>query len=79
MDSMDKNISRVIEVIEEAREHGESVLIHGCRGYTIGVVMYCAYLMLKYKWGLYKTIEFLESRVSKMDVNNMLIRQLRAY
>ena len=66
-------------MIEETREQGESILMHGCRSYTVGLVLFCAYLMLKYKWGLYKTIEFLESRVHKMEMSNSLIRQLRAY
>ena len=35
--------------------------------------------MLKYKWGLYKTVEFLESRVNGVEISNHLIRQLRAY
>lgn len=79
LDSADNTVSKVIDFIEEAREQGESILIHGTRSYTISLVFYCAYLMLKYKWGLYKTIEFLESRMNKLSLSSALIRQLRSY
>ena len=79
LDSLDKNISAVVKFVEEAKLEGESVLIHGSNSYTVSMVMFCAYLMVRYKWSMYKTVEFLESRMGRIEMGNGLIRQLRGY
>ena len=78
LDSNDKNISEVFSFIEEAREQGQSVLIHGHKEYTLPLVLFAAYLMLRYRWALSKSIQFLQRRIGPLPIKGALLSQLRS-
>ena len=59
---LDRNIIKVEKFIKQGEENGESVLIQSTRGQCRVCCMIAALLMRKYKWGLFKTLEYLYSR-----------------
>jgi len=68
--------SEIFEFIEEANEVGESVLVHSVRGQSRACCALTAYFMVKYKWNLYKTLEFLNSRRPDLEIRASFFHQL---
>jgi protein-tyrosine phosphatase len=52
---------KIYDFIEEAHQQGESCLVHSVRAQGRAAVALAVYFMRKYKWSLYKTLEFLNS------------------
>lgn len=55
---------------------GEAVLIHSIRGQSRCVCIIAAYLIKKFRWTLFKTLEFLSSRRPDIDLKQGFITQL---
>lgn len=75
-DTRDDTFSLIFEFIEQAVSLGESVLIHSVRGQTRCICALTAYFMKKYRWTLFKTLEFLNSRRPDMDLRPVFVHQL---
>jgi hypothetical protein len=79
LDSNNNNANKIYNFIEEAYEQGESCLVHSVRGQSRASTVLAAYFMKKYKWSLYKTIEFLNNRRPDLEIRASFIRQLSYY
>jgi hypothetical protein len=79
LDSSDNNIDMIFNFIEEAHEKAESCLVHSVRGQNRAATALSAYLMKKYKWSLYKAIEFLNNRRPDLEIRASFIQQLSRF
>lgn len=79
LDSSDKNLSSVFNFIEQGLESGESVLVHSVRGVSRCVCIITAYLMKKYMWSLYKSLDFIAFRRPDLDLNPGFVTQLGSF
>lgn len=79
LDSNNTNANKIFNFIEEAYDQGESCLVHSVRGQSRASTVLAAYFMKKYKWSLYKTIEFLNNRRPDLEIRASFIRQLSYY
>jgi Dual specificity phosphatase, catalytic domain len=64
--------------IEEALDVGESVLVHSTDGQSRACFCAAVYFMLKYKWTLQKTLEFLQNKRPDLMPRPGFMRQLQA-
>lgn len=76
LDPRDEVFRDVFNFVERAAGNGESVLIHGVRDISKSLVLVCSYLMRKFRWGMFKALEFLGSRVANMHLQPGFIHQL---
>ena len=76
LDPSDKNFSSFNRFIEQGLETGESVLVHSVRGVSRCVCVIAAYLMKKYNWSLYKSLDFIAFRRPDLDLNPGFLSQL---
>lgn len=79
LDPHEHTISRIAAFIEEARSMGESCLIHTREGYSTSFTVFAGYFMLRFQWTLYKVLEFLNSRVSRVEIKGNCFRQLKLF
>lgn len=79
LDANNNNANKIYNFIEEAYEQGESCLVHSLRGQSRASTVLAAYFMKKFKWSLYKTIEFLNNRRPDLEIRASFIRQLSYY
>lgn len=75
-DPEDNITNEIINFIDEALENGESCLVHSIRGQSRASVALSAYFMQKYKWSLYKTLEYLNSRRPDLEIRASFVSQL---
>ncbi|CAD8207411.1 unnamed protein product [Paramecium pentaurelia] len=69
-------VNEIFQFIEQAHNNGESVLVHSIRGQSRSCCALAAYFMRKYKWKLYKTLEFLNSRRPDLEIRASFYHQL---
>lgn len=79
LDASDKNFSTFYKFIEQGLETGESVLVHSVRGVSRCVCVVAAYLMKKYQWSLYKSLDFIAFRRPDLDLNPGFLTQLGSF
>ena len=79
LDPSDKNFSNLYRFIEQGLETGESVLVHSVRGVSRCVCAVAAYLMKKYCWSLYKSLDFIAFRRPDLDLNPGFLSQLGSF
>ena len=72
-----KVIDEVYAWIERARGEGESTLIHGWKEYGLPVVLFVGYFMRRYRWGLGKSMAFVERRCGRLGLGEGVMGQLR--
>lgn len=75
-DPEDNITNEILNFIDEALENGESCLVHSIRGQSRASVALSAYFMQKYRWSLYKTLEFLNSRRPDLEIRAAFVSQL---
>lgn len=75
----DKITTEILNFIEEAHEKGESVLVHSNRGQSRASAVLVVYFIQKYKWTLFKTLEFLNSRRPDLEIRASFINQLSEF
>ncbi|KAM3147524.1 hypothetical protein pb186bvf_000331 [Paramecium bursaria] len=68
--------NEIFQFIEEAHSQGESCLVHSVRGLQRSCCALAAYFMRKYKWKLYKTLEFLNSRRPDLEIRASFYHQM---
>jgi hypothetical protein len=78
-DTQEKIPDEIFKFIEEAIENHESVLIQSIRAQNRACFVIATYIMRKFRWGLMKTLEFLNSRRPEMDMRPSFLHQLQMY
>ncbi|KAL4504475.1 hypothetical protein ABPG72_009921 [Tetrahymena utriculariae] len=76
LDEKDENISKIYEAIFETVDKGESVLVCSMRGQSRALTLISAFFMKRYKWTLYKTLEFMNSKRSDFEIRANFLKQL---
>ncbi|CAD8188680.1 unnamed protein product [Paramecium octaurelia] len=71
-----ENVNEIYHFIEQAHVNGESVLVHSVRGQSRSCCALAAFFMRKYKWKLYKTLEFLNTRRPDLEIRASFYHQL---
>lgn len=56
---------------------GEGCLVHSLKGLSRSCCVLAAYFMKKFKWTLYKTLEFLHSRRPDLEIRSSFFTQLK--
>ena len=79
LDSGDKAISLIFNFIDSCLDNGESVLVHSVRGVSRCVCIVTAFLMKKYGWSLFKSLDFLAFRRPDIDINPGFLHQLGSF
>jgi hypothetical protein len=79
LDTSDKNFNNFFKFIEQGLETGESVLVHSVRGVSRCVCVVAAYLIKKYNWSLYKSLDFIAFRRPDLDLNPGFLNQLGSF
>lgn len=77
-DNRDEILSQIYDFIETALKLGESILVHSVKGQSRCICVLSAYMMKKFNWGLFKTLEFLNSRRPNIDIKPSFLQQLAA-
>ena len=72
-DAAEKIPDEIFKFIEEAIENHESVLIQSIKAQNRACFVVATYIMRKFRWGLMKTMEFLNSRRPEMDMRNSFL------
>jgi protein-tyrosine phosphatase len=54
--------------MEAANAQASSVLVHSVRGQSRSSCVIAVYLMRKFRWTLFKTLEFLNSRRPDLEI-----------
>ena len=55
------------------------MLVHSVRGQSRASCVIAVYLMRKFRWTLFKTLEFLNSRRPDLEIRVTFIQQLKSY
>ncbi|CAD8101044.1 unnamed protein product [Paramecium primaurelia] len=71
-----ENIEKINEFIETAINNGEGVLFFSLRGQSRALTALTAYLMYKFSWSLYKTLQFLNTRRKDFEIRATFLKQL---
>ncbi|CAK90686.1 unnamed protein product (macronuclear) [Paramecium tetraurelia] len=71
-------INQVIKFMDDALNNGESVIVHSIRGHNRSIAVLCVYFMKKYRWTLYKTLQFMHSRRPDLEIRANFFNQLLA-
>jgi len=69
-------VEEIFNFIEEAAKLGEGVLVHSVKGQSRSCCVLTCYFMKRYRWSLYKTLEFLTSRRSDLEIRTSFYHQL---
>ncbi len=82
-------MNEIFAFIEDAVKLGEGVLVHSLKGQSRSCCVLTAYFMkrfpfkenffyifIRYRWSLYKTLEFLTSRRSDLEIRTSFYHQL---
>ena len=72
------HFSKTNEWIDKSLEK-TNVLVHCQAGMSRSATIVIAYFMRKYKWGVYKTLEFVKDKRKIVAPNKGFIKQLHAY
>mmetsp|Transcript_2470 Transcript_2470/g.3795 ORF Transcript_2470/g.3795 Transcript_2470/m.3795 type:complete len:124 (-) Transcript_2470:661-1032(-) len=62
--------------IEEAVQNFKSCLIASVNNKCASIVVAIVYMMFKYKWNVHKTLEFICSRKTDIEITKTIIKQL---
>ena len=65
--------------MEEALENQESVLVQSVRAQNRACFVIAAFLMRRYRWSLLKTLEFVNSRRTDLEMRPSFLSQLSQY
>ncbi|KAM3129312.1 hypothetical protein pb186bvf_018599 [Paramecium bursaria] len=72
----DEAINNCIAFIDEALNKGESVIVHSIKGHNRSIVVLCVYFMKKYRWTLYKTLQYMHNRRHDLEIRANFFNQL---
>ncbi len=69
----------IFDFIEEACGEQNGVLVHSVRGQSRACCVLSIYLMMKFKWTLLKSLEFVNSRRPNLEIRASFLQQLSAW
>ncbi|CAD8132498.1 unnamed protein product [Paramecium pentaurelia] len=72
----DETINIAIKFIDDALINEESVIVLSVKGHNRSVAVLCVYLMKKYRWTLYKTLQFMHNRRPDLEIKAHFFNQL---
>ena len=78
-DIKDELSDKILEFIDTALYIGEGVLAHSLNGKNRVCIIVIIYLMKKYKWSLYKSMEYLKTKKNDVDIPNYFYNQLENF
>ena len=78
-DAAEKIPDEIFRFIEEAVEQHQSVLIQSMKAQNRACFVVATYIMRKYRWGIMKTLEFLNSRRPDLEMRSSFLIQLQMY
>ena len=78
-DLKDEIANKIMEFIDRALLFGEGVLAHSFNGKNRVCIVAIIYLMKKYKWSLYKSMEYLKSKKDDVEITNYFYNQLENF
>ena len=78
-DINDEIAEKIIEFIDKAIFMGEGVLGHSFNGKNRVCVLAIIYLMKKYKWSLYKSMQYLKTKKSDIEISDYFYIQLENF
>ena len=78
-DSNDEIVEKILSFIESSGKEGEGLLVHSYKGKNRVCVIPLIYLMKKYKWSLNKSMQYLKSKKSDINISPNFIFQLEKY
>ena len=78
-DIKDEISDKILEFIDNALLIGEGILAHSLNGKNRVCIIVIIYLMKKYKWSLYKSMEYLKSKKNDVDIPNYFYNQLENF
>ena len=78
-DINDEIAEKIVEFIDKAIFMGEGVLGHSFNGKNRVCVLSIIYLMKKYKWSLYKSMQYLKSKKSDIEISDYFYAQLENF
>ena len=78
-DLKDEISDKILEFIDTALFIGEGILAHSLNGKNRVCIIVIIYLMKKYRWSLYKSMEYLKSKKNDVDIPNYFYNQLENF
>ena len=78
-DINDEIAEKIVEFIDKALFLGEGVLAHSFNGKNRVCIVSIIYLMKKYKWSLYKSMQYLKSKKNDIEISNYFYIQLENF
>jgi Dual specificity phosphatase, catalytic domain len=79
LDTSDKNFWKFYQFIELSAIEGTSALVHSVHGTNRSICVVASYLMKRFSWSLYKTLQFLSSRRGDLNLKPSLLGQLTSF
>ena len=76
-DLQGQTLNAIVNFVDQAGLKAESVLVHSLKGQSRASCAICAYLMVRYRWGFYKTLEFMDSRRPDLEIRRNFFEQLK--
>ena len=76
IDKKNQIFNKIYDFIENTLNNGESILVHSVRGQCRCICVVAIYMMRKYRWNLFKTLEFLNFRRPDMELRPNFLNQL---
>lgn len=67
-----------MKFIDDGLANGEGVIVHSARGHNRSIAVLCVYFMRKYRWTLYKTLQYMHSRRPDLEIRANFFNQLLA-
>ncbi|CAD8054754.1 unnamed protein product [Paramecium sonneborni] len=74
----DESINAAIKFIDDALINGESIIVLSAKGHNRSVAVLCVYLMKKYRWTLYKTLQYMHNRRPDLEIKAHFFNQLQS-
>lgn len=78
-DAAEKIPEEIYKFMEEAIDNHESVLVQSVRAQNRACFVIAAFIMRRYRWSLLKTLEFLNSRRTDLEMRPSFLAQLQQY
>ena len=79
MDLSTHNCDRIYDFVDTAMFNFEGVLIHSFNGRNRCCVAALVFFMRRYRWGLIKTLEFLNAKKPGLELTASLLKKLLEY
>lgn len=75
-DPKDEIANRIVSFIDDSYKSGEGFLVHSVRGQNRACLVVLIYFIRKFRWSLRKSLEFLTSKKSDIDIPQFFSNQI---